>query len=148
MKIGYPSLPFRGIRGTDKYGSGVFLASRDGGKRAHLGRDYIALPGDTALFPIHGIVEKVGLAYIDSTLGSIHIRGVGEHRGLLVKLLYASCNYPVGYEGQMGDALGTVQSLETKYPGISNHVHCEVWAATDPHSLMAASHPEFGGPIA
>jgi hypothetical protein len=130
----------------DKYGSGVFLASRDGGKRSHLGRDYIIVSGDDSLFPIHGVIEKVGRAYPDSSLGSVTIRGAGEHRGLLVKILYTSCDHPVGYEGQMGDVLGMAQSVSVKYPGITEHLHVELWVCTDPESLMAASHPEFGGP--
>lgn len=146
MKIGNPSRPYRGVRGTDRYGSGVFLASRDGGKRSHLGRDYIIVAGDNTLAPIHAVIDKIGRAYPDSSLGSVTLRGTGEHRGLLVKMLYTSCDHPVGSEIQMGDVLGMAQSLQAKYPGITDHVHCEVWSATDPDSLMASSHPEFGGP--
>lgn len=145
MKIGYPSRPWRGTRGVDKYGSGTFLASRDSGARSHLGRDYIALAGDEALSPIHGIIEKIGIAYKDSPLGSIHIRGVGEHQGVQVKLLYARCDEPIGTECQVGRVIGEVQSLERRYPGITNHVHLEVMVATDPDSLMPGGHPEFGG---
>lgn len=147
MKIGAPTRPYRGTRGTDRYGSGVFLASRDGGDRSHLGRDFVALPTDEAVFPIHGVIERVGLAYPDSALGSIHIRGTGEHRGLNVKLLYATCDHAVGYEGHVGDRLGDVQDVATRYPGITGHVHLEVWAATDPEPMMDAGAP-FGGPIA
>ena len=120
----------------DSYGSGNFMASRDGGSRSHLGRDYIAMPTDETLFPIHGVIERRGLAYSDSALGSIHIRGVGEHRGLLVKLLYSTCDHAVGYEGKAGERLGSPQDVTTRYPGITNHIHLEVWVATDPDTLI------------
>ena len=136
MTIGPASSPYRGVRGVDKYGSGTFGASRDGGARMHLGRDYIALPGDEALFPIHGVIERNGVAYAGSTLGSIHIRGTGEHQGLTMKVLYVDCDHPVGYIGTPGTRLGVVQSLQSKYPGITNHIHCELMVATDPESLM------------
>ena len=146
MQIGSPVRPYNGSRGMDKYGSGTFLAARDGGSRSHLGRDYIAVPKSDTLFPIHGVIEKIGFAYPDSSLGSIHIRGVGEHRGINIKLLYSSCDHPVGHEGQMGDVLGMAQDVSVKYPGITPHVHLETWVAIDPNDLMAAAHAEFGGP--
>ena len=142
MKIGAPSRPWRGTRDTDHYGSGVFLASRDGGSRAHMGRDFIALAGDEALFPIHAVIERIGIAYEGWQLGAIHLRGIHEHAGITMKLLYVSCDHPVGTEGNMADPLGTVQDLQKKYPGITNHVHAEAWVATDPWLLM--EHSAFG----
>lgn len=143
MTIGPASTPYRGVRGVDKYGSGMFGASRDGGARMHLGRDYIALPGDEALFPIHGVIEKVGVAYPDSPMGSIHLRGTGEHQGLSMKVLYVKCDHPVGYIGKVGERLGEVQSLQSRYPSITDHIHCELMVATDPESLMqhGEAHP-------
>lgn len=142
-----PVRPYRGTRGTDAYGSGTFLASRDGGSRSHIGRDYVAQPGDEAVFPIDGVVERIGLAYPDdSALRSIHIRGTGEHSGVLVKLLYANCDHAVGTKGAAGDRLGTAQDVATRYPGITGHLHLEVYVALDPDPLMAK--PPQGGPVA
>jgi len=123
------------------------MASRDGGKRTHLGRDYIALEGDEAIFPIHSVIEQIGVAYTKSALSSIHLRGVGEHRGLIAKVLYVGCEHQAGYEGRVGERLGTVQSLQEKYPGITNHVHLEVMATVDPEGLMEGAHVEFGGSL-
>lgn len=136
MTIGPASTPYRGVRGVDKYGSGTFGASRDGGARMHLGRDYIALAGDVALFPIHSVIERIGLAYANSTLGSIHLRGTGEHQGLTMKILYVQCDHRVGDIGKPGERLGEVQNLQARYPDITPHIHVELMVATDPESLM------------
>ena len=137
MTIGPASTPYRGVRGVDKYGSGTFMASRDGGARPHLGRDYIGLPGDVALFPIHAVIERIGVAYADSPLGSIHLRGIHEHQGLTMKILYVQCDHRVGDIGKVGERLGEVQSLQARYPGITDHIHVELMVATDPESLRA-----------
>lgn len=141
MTIYQASAPYRGVRGVDKYGSGTFGASRDGGARMHLGRDYIALPGDAALFPIHAVIERIGVAYANSPLGSIHLRGTGEHQGLTMKVLYVQCDHRVGDIGKPGERLGEVQSLQSRYPGITDHIHCELYVATDPESLMEHGEP-------
>ncbi len=56
-----PVNPWRGTRGTDSWGSGVFGASRDGGARQHLGLDFIAVVGDDVCAPITGTVASAVL---------------------------------------------------------------------------------------
>ena len=126
--LGPASLPWRGTRGTDKYGSGVFGADRDGGSRQHLGRDYIALPGDPGISPIKGKVTHIGKAYPDSDLDSIRIAGCG----IEVRILYIKPSVAVGQTVEMGETIGDVQDVSSRYPGITGHVHVEVWKPIDP----------------
>ena len=88
MTILPPVRPWRGRRGTDHAGSGVFGASRGG--RLHAGLDLIAQVGDEVVSPIGGIVTHIGKAYPDANLGSIHIKGAGQHAWATIKLLYVA----------------------------------------------------------
>jgi peptidoglycan LD-endopeptidase LytH len=126
------SQPWRGLRNTDKYGSGVFGASRDGGGRPHLGRDYIALPGDTAVSPIDGKVTHIGKAYADADYGSIRIAGVGYE----VRILYVEPSITNGQTVKAGDTIGAVQDIAARYPGITPHIHVEVWIAASPETYI------------
>jgi hypothetical protein len=128
LLLGLPTRPFRGLRNTDKYGSGTFGASRDGGARFHMGRDYIALPGDTAHSPLIGRVTHIGKAYTDADYGSIRIAGPGCE----VRMLYIHPIVSVGHSVSLGEHIGTVQDIAARYPGITPHVHVEVWVASDP----------------
>lgn len=138
IQLGPPSLPWRGTRGMDKFGSGTFGASRDGGKRRHLGRDYIALPGDTGVSPLDGKVTHVGKAYANSDLGSIRIAGAG----IEVRVLYIKPEVEVGQPVRVGEVIGTVQDLSAKYPGITPHVHVEVWTPIDPEVVIKMESPQ------
>lgn len=116
------------IRGTDRYGSGAFGASRDGGERKHLGVDYVAQPGDTWRSRITGKVTHVGRAYAGTDYGSIRIAGVGvEHR-----ILYIKPSVEVGDHVKKGEEIGTVQDIAARYIGITPHVHVEKWKPVDP----------------
>lgn len=128
LVLGPASLPWRGLRGTDSYGSGVFGAARDNGSRPHCGRDYIAIPGDAAVSPIDGKVTHIGLAYADADYGSVRIAG----RGAEVRLLYVKPDIAEGQAVKLGQRIGTVQDIGTRYPGITSHVHVEVWIASNP----------------
>lgn len=128
LLLGLPTRPYRGMRSTDKHGSGVFGASRDGGARHHLGRDYIALPGDSAHSPLDGKVIHVGKAYADADYGSLRIAG----KGCEVRMLYVKPSVSVGQRVVMGEQIGEVQDISERYPEITKHVHVEVWVAADP----------------
>jgi murein DD-endopeptidase MepM/ murein hydrolase activator NlpD len=128
LTLGLPTRPFRGLRNTDRHGSGTFGASRDGGVRFHLGRDYIALPGDTVHSPCDGKVTHIGKAYADADYGSLRIAG----KGCEVRMLYVEPSVVVGQRVKMGEEIGAVQDIAARYPGITPHVHVEVWVASDP----------------
>jgi hypothetical protein len=113
------------VRGTDKYGSGKFGMSRDGGKRSHQGLDLVALPGEKVLAPMEGIVEREARPYKDDPrYRGVVIKGTGDWKGYEVKMFYVQ-GMKMG-RVRAGEVVGTAQDLGKKYPGITNHVHMEV----------------------
>jgi len=130
-----PVRPFRGNRGVDSWGSGVFGASRDGGSRAHLGLDFTSVTGDTVVAPFPGTITRVGIAYPNAKLGSIHLQGSGDFSAWRAKLLYVlPAAGLMGREVVAGDEIGTAQDVATYWhiqePGrvgmMINHVHLEI----------------------
>lgn len=127
MKLANPT--GHGPRDTDKYGSGLFDAPRDGGTRRHRGLDILSVPGQLVSSPIYGTIIREKRPYGDGSAcdRGVLIEGRGEHKGLAVTLFYVR----VG-DGMMGrdvgsnEVIGIACSLDGKYPGISSHVHLEV----------------------
>jgi len=150
--------PYRGLRGMDSFGSGVFGASRDGGSRRHLGRDFIASLDDEVVAPFRGTVVQIGRAYADAELGSIHLQGDGEYAGWRAKILYARADTGLYSRSLLpGDIIGYAQDVasyhKAKQPMIAgdmvNHVHFELWIteprAVDPMEFMPDNLPLTGG---
>jgi len=106
QKIGQISRPWRGLRGHDASGDGNFGASRNGGMRLHKGVDYVCAEGDDCLSPIDGVVQRVGLAYANSDLGSIHIQGTRGYWPYYVKVLYAKASVAKGAVVKRGQRIG------------------------------------------
>ncbi|MGB1547325.1 MAG: peptidoglycan DD-metalloendopeptidase family protein, partial [Alphaproteobacteria bacterium] len=112
-------------------GEGHFGASRDGGRRKHLGVDLIAAPGTPVSSAISGTVSKIGWTYA----GDPHYRyvEVTGTTGLVVRHFYVA---PWVQDGEVVETgrtrLGTVQDLTRRYPGIINHLHLEARQADDP----------------
>ena len=110
-------------RGSDAYGSGEFGASRTG--HIHAGVDYVSQAGQQVLAPIAGFVTRVGYAYKDSA----HYRYVeitNRLTGYTARVMYVG---PEVYEGQalaLGQPIGHAQTLQTRYPSITDHVHLEI----------------------
>lgn len=129
-----PVLPYRGTRGLDAFGAGGFGAPRRKAGKAyqHKGLDFIAEPGDTIIAPFGAIVEPPGLAYADSNLGSVHLIGLGDWDGWLLKLLYVAQREGLKHVAP-GDPIGLAQAVaayhEAKTPNVghmTNHVHLEL----------------------
>jgi peptidoglycan LD-endopeptidase LytH len=123
-------------RTTDKYGSGRFGAPR--GDYIHRGVDLAAAVGSKVLALSDGTVSKIGYCYRDDLsfryveLATGWVRGTTKER-----YFYLDPEVEVGQEIEHGDVLGTVQSLEERYPGITPHFHFEVHvmgAVIDPDS--------------
>jgi murein DD-endopeptidase MepM/ murein hydrolase activator NlpD len=131
----WPVRPNRGVRQNDALGSGSFGASRDGGARQHLGIDLIAHPGDdvVAMCPLE--VTRIGLAYANSSLRSVHLKGWDEWGAYTFKLLYVEPEVTVGEILRAGEVIGVAQDLRDRYPDITRHVHFEV------HNLQGAVNP-------
>ena len=138
-----PSRPFRGLRGQDAWGDGSFGASRDGGKRHHIGQDFVALPGDEAVWPISGKLIHVSAAYPDSDLRSIIIVGAAEFEGWMARLDYVLQSREAS-RGIVGARLGSAQDVAAYWarqqpgrPPMTGHVHFELWRALDPRAYVA-----------
>ena len=118
-----PDLKFVGqVRTTDKYGSGEFGAPR--GDHTHRGVDIAAAPGSIVLSPVMGEVTKHGYPYGDDL--SFRYIEVTDAKGYRVRLFYIEPMVPVGGKVGIGLQVGKVQSLQPRYPGITDHVHVEV----------------------
>lgn len=114
-------------RGHDDFGDGFFGARRDGGSRAHEGVDYVAVAGQSVRAPMSGYVTKIGYAYAgDTELKFVEI--TNPALGYAVRAFYVSPGVEVGQTVRLGQAIGTVESLQGHYPGITDHVHLEILA--------------------
>jgi peptidoglycan LD-endopeptidase LytH len=141
-----PVRPFRGTRGVDSWGSGVFGASRDGGGRQHLGLDFTSVTGDVVVAPFPGVITRVGIAYPNATLGSIHLQGDGDFSGWRAKLLYVRPEDGLmGRAVLAGDVIGSAQDVATYWhlqePSrvgmMVNHCHLEI-AVTEARNVDPA----------
>ena len=112
----------------DAFGNGEFGASRDGGSRHHEGVDYTADADQAVAAPISGFVTKIGYAYGgDDSLRFVEITNPAI--GYVARAFYVDPGVAVGQAVRLGETIGTVASLQSHYPGITDHVHLEVMKA-------------------
>jgi murein DD-endopeptidase MepM/ murein hydrolase activator NlpD len=112
----------------DAFGDGEFGASRDGGGRHHEGVDYTADADQAVAAPISGFVTKIGYAYGgDTTLKFVEITNPAI--GYVARAFYVDPGVVVGEAVRLGQSIGTVASLQSHYPGITDHVHLELMKA-------------------
>ncbi|KRA59778.1 peptidase M23 [Caulobacter sp. Root655] len=112
-------------RGHDDFGDGEFGARRDGGAREHEGVDYTATAGQNVKAPISGYVTKIGYAYAGSSdLKFVEI--TNPALGYVARAFYVTPGVEVGQTVRLGQSIGSVESLQRHYPGITDHVHLEV----------------------
>ena len=93
-----------------------------------------ANPGQVVRSPVHGLVLRETRPYGDGGLYDcgLLIEGTGEHQGLKVTLFYVKGDDGiVGSVVAPGDPVGVAMSLQTKYPGITDHVHIAIREGTD-----------------
>jgi len=126
-------------RVRDSFGSGQPGAPR--GSHLHKGIDVVTRPMQRILSPIDGDVIREAFPYPDDpAMRGILIRGVGDHAGFEVKLFYVLGLF--SGRTKAGGLIGHAQDLTTKYPGITNHVHLEVFRnrlQIDPREPFAMS---------
>lgn len=110
------------IRGCDKFGCGHFGAKR--GDRLHRGVDLVITAGEPFESLCSGKVTKLGYVY----KGDMQLRyvEVTTKAGQRWRYHYVTPAVSVGSMVRTGDTLGAVQSLQTRYPGITDHVHFEI----------------------
>jgi murein DD-endopeptidase MepM/ murein hydrolase activator NlpD len=114
-----------GLRFEDNFGSGAFLASRDGGVRRHLGADFDAAPGQAVAAPISGYVTKIGFAYAgDQQLRYVEL--TNRAIGYMARVFYIDPRVEIGQAVRLGQAVGVALTLQARYPGITDHVHVEL----------------------
>lgn len=109
-------------RGEDKFGGGGFGASR--GSRKHNGIDYAAVPGSSCLSITKGQVTKLGYPY-DDDLSYRYVQ-VTDNKGNRLRFFYVDPVVKVGEFVDKDTILGSVQSLQDRYPGIKDHIHLEI----------------------
>lgn len=107
-------------RGTDSYGSGHYGASR--GERTHNGEDLACAVAS----PVKGTVTKLGYPYGDDlSFRYVEVSDIDSYR---IRMFYVEPQVEVGDRIAKGEIVGRTQSLQKRYPGITDHVHLEVIA--------------------
>lgn len=132
MHIVPPVFPFSGFRGVDSWGVGGYGSPRDGGKRKHLGLDFLGKPGDTIVATIGGRIDRLGHMYAGATeMRNIHIIGTSEYAHYSALLGYVTATASVDTDVQVGAAIGTLQDVAgywaarrpSHYGAMKNHCH-------------------------
>jgi hypothetical protein len=123
------------IRGEDKFGSGAWGARRihKGKEDIHKGVDLLYAPGKVLYAWEEMNAVRYAVPYTDGIdadiLLGILLRRPDTTDGVVeFKLLYVD-PLPGVIPSHLpeGTAFGRVQDLTRRYPGISNHVHLEMW---------------------
>lgn len=138
------------VRGVDAYGSGAFGASRDGGRRAHRGVDFVAAAGDAVRAPIAGVVTQIGPAYAGEDR-LLYVEIVNPLTGYTARVFYVSPRVRPGEAVDAGTVIGRAQDLAARYPaGMTNHVHVEFTgrrgARLDPLAVLPLAAPTVAEP--
>lgn len=128
------------LRRCDCWGEGHFGAPR--GQRTHQGVDIVAIAGQPVGAPMHALVVRVAEPYDDDAiLSGLLLRGIGADAGIEAKLFYVAPDLAlIGQTVVPGQCIGIVQSLQARYPAITDHVHLEIWTGDlriDPVPLIA-----------
>ena len=124
-------MPTLEIRKADPQGAGHFGASRDGGRRKHLGIDLAAPAGTPVTSPLDGTVARLGWPYGDDP--SYRYVEITTETGLVARHFYVAPGVRLGETVIAGEScLGTVQDLTKRYSQITNHLHLEIRQADNP----------------
>lgn len=75
---------------------------------------------------VDGVVHKIGYPYAGDHRRYIAVK---TSAGLIVRQLYVEPmkGLIVGSSVKAGNVIGTYQGLGKRYPGITEHVHVDVW---------------------
>lgn len=111
-------------RGSDKWGSGAFGASR--GDRIHKGIDYACYKGSLVLSPVTGECTKIGFPYADPKKGNYRYVQITDSEGREHRIFYIEPQVRRGDWVETGDVLGESQGIADHYPGMTDHVHYEI----------------------
>lgn len=111
-----------GVRGQDKWGSGLYLASR--GSRLHPGVDFISVVGQEIVAPSSGLVLRERFPYA-KPVEDVFFSGVQiQCPNAMITMFYFQLDkFLVKMNVKEGQVIGIAQDISLKYPGIVNHVH-------------------------
>lgn len=118
------------IRGVDVYGGGAYLASR--GSRKHNGIDLSCYKGSEILAQGNGVVTKIGFPYNpkDSKKGHLRYLEITERNNYKCRYFYIAPTVSLGDTINESDSIGVSQGLTYIYPGITDHIHYEVFTGS------------------
>ena len=129
------------IRKCDAFGCGYFGASR--GARKHTGIDLVTKEGQNVYSNITGYVNRYVIPYgsgIDANiLQGVEIIGTGKFENYKLKILYVKPSVAVGFPVIKGTKIGTAQTLQNRYKGITEHIHYELYkngVVINPNELL------------
>nr|XP_025037024.1 leukocyte cell-derived chemotaxin-2 [Pelodiscus sinensis] len=123
------------VRGRDNFGSGVYGASRSGGRK-HRGVDVICSDGSTVYAPFSGTIERRVNPYKKNNAinNGLQLRG----GAFCIQMFYIK---PMKYSGRInkGEKIGVMLPMQSVYRGITSHVHVQNCDLSNPtHNLFAA----------
>ena len=113
------------IRESDKFGSGFYGASRDGGKRVHKGIDYAVYPGSLVYAHVGGVITKLGYPYGDN-LEFRYVQITDSNTNFRLRYFYVEPMVSLHQVVSAQHVIGRSQSLNARYPGITEHIHFEI----------------------
>lgn len=113
------------LRECDSQGCGHYGAPR--GSRKHKGIDFVTRDRQGIFAPFDCEIGRYGDPYGDGQYSLVEIIGVGAYRGWKAKVMYISPLYDVKKVLKKGDMLCVADSIARRYPGITDHVHFELY---------------------
>jgi murein DD-endopeptidase MepM/ murein hydrolase activator NlpD len=117
---------------SDKLGSGEYLAPRGG--RRHKGVDFECKAGQPFFSDVSGKVLRLGYPYSKNGIkGQYRLIEIKVDSQTKAKYMYLSplSDIKPNVSIERGECIGYVQDLTSIYPGITNHVHFEIWVEGD-----------------
>ncbi|MDA1044233.1 MAG: M23 family metallopeptidase [Verrucomicrobia bacterium] len=131
-------------RGEDEWGRGAFGASRD--DHPHRGVDIAVASGDAIFAPFDGRIVRNAIPYDDDDrFSGILLQGYAAFSGYEMKIFYMQCTMPFGHV-RAGELIGQAQNIALRYPGITNHIHVELWNngnVVDPTPFLPSTEESF-----
>lgn len=114
------------LRKNDKWGSGVFGASR--GERPHLGVDIAIRPNAPVFAPVDMEIYDISYPYTDTRALTgykfTYHDGANSFDGRMWYVNFDSAL--LGKTIRKGEFVGYAQDLDMRYPGIDNHIHFQL----------------------
>ena len=122
------------LRQSDCWGCGEYQAPR--GDRVHNGIDILSHANEVVIAYEGGTVTKIGYPYNPSDKKKGHFRyvQVTTGNGYCHRYFYCAPLVDVDDVVERGQTIGSNQTLDLVYPGISQHTHFEV--KNDQHKFI------------